>query len=126
MAKRRPQGFSPETKEMIWDRARGRCERCGLGLSRDGGGGDFHHRRPRGSGGTSLAWVNQPANGVLLCTGCHGWVESNRQDARDLGWLVSRNAVYKAEDVPLTYWDGALYLLDDFGGRESPPNRHHT
>ena len=117
MAKRRPQGFSLEVREKIWDRARGCCERCGLGLYQDGGSYDFHHRRPRGAGGTSLDWVNLPANGVLLCRGCHGWIESNRQDARDLGWLVPRNAVYLPETVPVTYWDGVTYLLDDEGGK---------
>ena len=130
MAKRT--GPSAVVVDMVWVRDNGSCARCGTGLNfaLRGSQWSLHHRRPRGMGGTKEAWVNQPANLVPLCgtgvTGCHSWVESHRQDARDLGWLVPRNAVYKAEDVAVTYWDGVLYLLDDFGGRESPPNRHHT
>ena len=73
-------------------------------------------------GGTKELWVNQPANLVCLCgtgtTGCHGWVEANRADARDLGWLVSRNARFVAAEIPVTYPDGRLYRLDDGGGKE--------
>lgn len=123
MAKRT--GPSAVVVDMVWQRDNGSCARCGTGLNfaLRGTQWSLHHRRPRGMGGTKEAWVNQPANLVPLCgtgvTGCHSWVESHRQDARDLGWLVPRNAVYKAEDVALTYWDGVLYLLDDYGGRRA-------
>lgn len=71
-------------------------------------------------GGSKTAWVNLAANLVLLCgsgvTGCHGWVESNRAEATELGWLVSRIGIQRAEDIPVPYWDGLLHRLDDEGG----------
>ena len=107
----------------MWQRDEGSCARCGTGLlfTMRGSQWSLHHRAPRGMGGSRSLWVNQPANLVLACgtgvTGCHGWIESNRQDGRDLGWLVPRNAVYLPETVPVTYWDGVTYLLDDMGGK---------
>lgn len=114
---------TPATVELVWIRDNGSCARCCRGLSRPDRGRSWsvHHRRPRGVGGTSLAWVNLPANLVLLCgsgvTGCHGWVESHRGEAIELGWLVSRLGYLLAEDIPVQYHDG-LYRLDDDGGRE--------
>jgi hypothetical protein len=71
------------------------CEICGRGLT-DGSQWttphSFHHRRPRGMGGSTAADTNTPANVLLLCgtgtTGCHGDVESQRQLAYAHGWLV--------------------------------------
>lgn len=120
---RRSTGPSAVVVDVVWGRDEGSCARCRTGLSFTlrGSQWSLHHRAPRGMGGTKALWVNLPANLVLLCgtgvTGCHSWVESHRQDARDLGWLVPRNAVFKAEDVPVTYWDGLTYRLDDMGGK---------
>ena len=117
----RSTGPSAVVVDIVWVRDNGSCARCGTGLSfaQRGSQWSVHHRRPRGMGGTSELWVNQPANLVCLCgsgvTGCHGWVEANRADARDLGWLVSRNAKFVAAEIPVTYPDGRLYQLDDDG-----------
>lgn len=112
-------GPSAVVVDVVWVRDEGSCARCRTGLSFTLRGSQWavHHRRPRGMGGSRELWVNQPANLVALCQACHEWVESHRGDARDLGWLVSRNAVYKSEDVPVTYWDGLTYRLDDMGGK---------
>lgn len=52
------------------------------------------HRVPRGLGGSSTSWINDPANLVTVCgdgtTGHHGWLESNRAAAYALGVLVRR------------------------------------
>lgn len=51
-----------------------------------------HHRRPRMMGGTRDPRINDPRNLVSLCgsgtTGCHGWIESHRDQARAAGWLL--------------------------------------
>jgi hypothetical protein len=43
-------------------------------------------------GGTRRVDINGRANLVTLCgsgtTGCHGWVETNREASYALGWLV--------------------------------------
>ena len=44
-------------RQTVLARAGWRCERC-LSLPID----HVHHRRPKGSGGTSLEWVDAPAN----------------------------------------------------------------
>lgn len=95
----------------------GRCARCG----RAGAFGalplNTHHRRPRGMGGTKRGDANGLANLLTLCgsgtTGCHGWVESHRAEARAAGLLVSLHA--DPQDVPVQTWRGLL-LLDNAGG----------
>lgn len=100
-------GPSNVTRRTVLERARGRCEIC------CGKVGAIHHRRPRGAGGTSLSWVNQPANLVALCTDCHLAVESNRDAAMGAGLLLP----YSAEDAsaPVVLWRGLVYL-DNHGG----------
>jgi hypothetical protein len=105
-----PQG----TVAAVHTRANRRCERCGTDWS------DFwsmHHRRPRGMGGSKRPEVNAASNILLLCgsgtTGCHGWVESNREEAYELGLLVHKWQM--PVEVPVTLWHGT-FLLDDDGG----------
>jgi hypothetical protein len=78
-----------DTRALVIARAGGVCEVCGEKPTRDG---SIHHRRPRGMGGTRNPEINSPTNLMYLCgsgtTGCHGWIESNRNDARVLGYLL--------------------------------------
>lgn len=69
-------------------------------------------------GGTTDPAINSPANLIVLCgdgvRGCHGWVESHREEASAAGWSIPQ-----WEDpttVPVTYWDGK-YHLDREGDR---------
>jgi len=54
------------------------------------------HRCPRGSGGSTVEWINDPENLLTLCgnpalgTGHHSWAEKNRTAAYALGVLVKR------------------------------------
>lgn len=52
----------------------------------------IHHRLPQGMGGTSLPWWKDPDWLIAVCghgtIGCHGWIESNRTAAIDLGYLL--------------------------------------
>lgn len=83
-------GFTPATRAIVYARAGQRCELCGEYAY----GGSVHHRRPRGMGGDKRPETSSPANALLLCgqgnTGCHGWVESHRLEAYDLGLLLRR------------------------------------
>ncbi|TIC78806.1 HNH endonuclease [Nocardioides sp. GY 10127] len=105
-ARRRDTGPTTETRILVRERSAGRCEGCGRALHAAGtwtADHSFHHRRPRGMGGTTDPAANTPANLLLLCgtgtTGCHGWVESNRGKATALGWLVPRGT--DPADVPV-------------------------
>jgi hypothetical protein len=64
-------------------------------------------------GGTRVAEINQPANLLALCgsgtTGCHGWVESNREQAYELGLLVRRGQ--SGELVPFQNKNGEWYTI---------------
>lgn len=112
-----------EQRAVCLARAMGRCERCGGSLT----GWDawsLHHRRARGMGGTRRASTESVANLVVLCgsgtTGCHGWVESNRDQARELGWLLRQQQEPEEEPVPLWAAAGRPVLLDACGGWAEP------
>ncbi|MGX9346613.1 HNH endonuclease [Microbacterium sp. KNMS] len=107
---------------LVIARDQGCCARCGrhvAGMQR-GRFWSIHHRRPRGSGGSSLTWVNGAANLLILCgsgvTGCHGEVESRRASARMDGFLIPLNGVQVAEDVPVRHALHGLARLTDDGG----------
>lgn len=115
-------GFTPGTVNLIVVRDQGKCARCGAHVAHleRGRAWSIHHRRPRGKGGTSIAWVSAAANGLVLCgsgtTGCHGWVESHRAEAIMAGFLVSLNGVRVAADVVIRHaLLGLVYLTDDGG-----------
>ena len=82
-------GVSVDTRSTVIGRAGYRCEKC-LGPLSDGM--SVHHRRPRGMGGSKSAALHNPENLLALCgsgtTGCHGWVESNREVAYARGLLL--------------------------------------
>jgi hypothetical protein len=113
-------GASDQVRQMVFMRAGYRCERCGKRLS-ENGYVSVHHRKPRGMGGSKGVELNLPSNLMLLCgsgtTGCHGYIESNRSEAYEQGWLVYRNADPAKEMVKIcnggkdvfTY----VYLTDD-------------
>ena len=79
--------FSQATKRVVADRAGRLCE-AGVPYVCAGRGADFHHRRPRGAGGTSSSSLGAASNCLLLCRPCHDWIESNRAVALERGWLV--------------------------------------
>ena len=110
----RPTGPSIETREQVRWRDRDRCRRCGKPTWQ------IHHRKPRGMGGTRDPLINSPANLVLLCgsgtTGCHGWVESHRTEAREQGWLVSQHADPRYQPID---HQGRLTFLTE-GGKTVP------
>jgi hypothetical protein len=92
----RDTGPALRVRLLVLRRDWGCCVRCGLHLA---GGVPYslHHRRDRGSGGTSRPDTNSPVNLITLCgtgtTGCHGWVTENRNRLQALrnGWVVPLN-----------------------------------
>lgn len=121
--RQRDTGPDDATKRVLWDRARGHCELCGRDLQ---GGFPFsrHHRRPRGMGGSSVEWVNDLTNLLLLCGsattphGCHAYIESHRAEAYDAGWLIRYASEYMPWELPVLLHMPPLNTMDacDDGG----------
>jgi len=78
----------------------------------------MHHRKPRRIGGRKDPEINRAANLLHVCLGHHEWVESNRADARAMGWLLSDGQ--DAQEVAVRTSHGWV-LLDDNGGWEVLP-----
>jgi 5-methylcytosine-specific restriction protein A len=93
-------------------RAKWKCERatCARSLP-SGSGGQVHHRKPRGKGGSSDPAIHSPANLLYLCPACHEWIELNRTAAKESGLLVP-NALDPAT-VPVETIHGRVLLRDD-------------
>ena len=115
-------GPTPAQRAMVAERAAYRCELCGI-LLHDGTTWStehsFHHRLPRGMGGTSSKDANNPPRLLLVCgtgtTGCHGFIESHRTSAEQEGWLV-RHGLDPA-DVPVTVYAGPYASAHTFTRR---------
>lgn len=105
--------FPERARRIIIERAGRCCERCG----RYAEGGSIHHRTPRGMGGSRDPLISTVPNGVLLCgsgtSGCHGWVETHRAEARADGWLVPRGV--DPATVPVRHVHFGLVYLDPDG-----------
>lgn len=104
--------YSAKVRKDVDARDGGICRRCGAA----GGQISRHHRKPRGMGGANRADAGRLSNIVTVCgsgtTGCHGWIESNRNEARLDGWLVP--TWQDPADVPVVNLGReALWLRDD-------------
>ncbi|MGC5258401.1 hypothetical protein ACPXCG_18830 [Gordonia sp. DT218] len=109
-------GFTPAVKDLILARSSGMCEVMVDGIC-SMHGEQFHHRRPRGAGGTRRIDTNHASNGLYICGLCHLHIETNRREAKALGWLVSQWGRPVEEPV---LWRGRQRWLDDDGGFEPP------
>ena len=102
-------GFSRATKELIYDRAAGHCECCGVGPVEQA-----HHRRPRAAGGSKAPDTDLASNGLGICRRCHDMVESRRELALDRGWLVRQG--HDPAAVPVLRHESDWVLFDNLGG----------
>lgn len=72
-------------------------------------------------GGSLEDKINQAANLIVLCgtgtTGCHGWIESHRQEGRETGMLLYR--IDDPEQIPFTDIDGVVHWIRN-DGTKSP------
>ena len=104
--------FTDKTRTLIYARADGRCEVCGLV-----GPSQIHHRQPRGMGGSGQTATRSAANGIAVHADCHRRIELNRAKSYLLGHLV-----HKWDDpeiIPVRLWDG-LWVLTSDGQRAAP------
>jgi hypothetical protein len=114
---RRDTGPDRTVRELVWERDEGRCVVCGEGVY--GKPHSIHHRRNRGSGGSSDPRRNAPSNLVLVCgtgtTGCHGWIGASPEEARDAGWVVSLNSIEDPAKVPMIHavFSASVLLTDE-------------
>ncbi len=106
---------SPAVRAIVVTRAKHRCEKCGRNLA--AGGGQVHHRRPRGNGGSRAVDTNQAANLLYLCLDCHAWIESYRTAAYLAGLLVKSRT--RPATVPVLLYGGGRWFLDDAGGKRA-------
>ena len=91
-------GPTAAVRDLVYGRDQYRCARCGLA----DGPFALHHRRPRAAGGSKDPATNLPGNLILLCElVCHRAVESHRQAALGMGWLVPQGQTPAL--VPLLY-----------------------
>lgn len=82
-------------RETLYERARGRCEISGLAL---GDSWAAHHRRKRGSGGTSLADAHSLPNLLALSHQAHNL---RRPSAHlDVAWAAARGYTIPWWEVP--------------------------
>lgn len=103
--------FTPEVRAIIEGRSGNICEVCGSARA-----WDSHHRRPRMAGGTRRADVGTAANALHTCRMCHNLIESHRNLARLLGWLVPSSL--SPEACPVVYRGEWVHL--DAGGSIAP------
>ena len=102
--------FTEKTKRILVARCQGRCEKCGAPATVK----EFHHRRPRGMGGSRREDTAQFSNALVLHSSCHRWIEMNREEAYKLGFLVPQHRLPAV--VPVHLWDG-WYLLNPDGSK---------
>jgi HNH endonuclease len=100
--------FDGDTKALIYQRARGLCDRCGMAIP---GGMHFHHRNPRRMGGSDNIALGLPSNGVLLHPSCHDYIESHRKVAASLGFILGVEK--DPMEWPVMLWYGWVYLNED-------------
>jgi 5-methylcytosine-specific restriction enzyme A len=96
-----------DSRQIVIARSGGRCERCGQP------GAQAHHRRPRMMGGSTAVGMNAPPNLAWLCLVCHLLIETDRDAAREAGWLLARLA--HADRTAVRLWTGRWVRLTDAG-----------
>lgn len=78
------------TTALLLERSGGICECCGHRP-----GSNRHHRRSRGMGGDKRPGTDSISNLLLVCgtgaMGCHGWLETHREESYASGLLVLRS-----------------------------------
>jgi hypothetical protein len=106
-------GPDRSVREQVWERDQGRCAVCGQG----GLPMSIHHRRNRGSGGSSDPAINLPSNLLLVCDGpgsCHSWIGDHPRLAGDAGYVVGLNSIADPATVRVSHAvHGRVLLADD-------------
>jgi hypothetical protein len=99
-------------RRVVAERSGGVCEIRNL-IVCQGRATNMSHRKARGQGGQ---WT--PSNILHACgsgtTGCHGWAEREREEARAYGFLIFRSD--DPAQAPVLHAAHGWVLLDDLGG----------
>ena len=112
----RPRYTGPvrSVRDLVRERDEGRCSVCG----EDGRPLSIHHRRNRGSGGSSDPAINSPANLLLVCDGpesCHFWIGDNPYLAADAGYVIGLNSIVDPATVRVRHAVHGVVLLTHDG-----------
>lgn len=116
------------TRALVKTRDGDCCARCGFPVPGPRGG-NVHHRRSRGAGGSSDPQINKASNLVLLCGSpmdfCHGAITRNdgREQALADGWVLNLNSTIDPATVPVRHHLHGLVLLDNHGGYKPAERR---
>lgn len=119
-ARARDTGPVRTTRDLVMERDDFRCVVCGRIIVATADW-SIHHRRNRGSGGSSDPRINAPSNLLLVCgsgsTLCHGDLTDNaqRDAALAAGWVVSLNSKQDPAEVPVLHSQYGPCLLADDG-----------
>lgn len=116
--KRRYRDTGPDaaTEALVAERSGGMCEICGQEHATE-----YHHRVPRGMGGTKDPRVNQASSLLHVSRRCHRYAETHRAEALIAGWLVSRYS--NPADVAVLINNGSRYVYLGADGlyHDNPP-----
>lgn len=76
-----------ECRQLVIDRARGRCEACPIVRpgARARQGVDVHEILTRARAGDAIAAITDPANCLFVCRPCHDWITEHPIEAEQLG-----------------------------------------
>jgi hypothetical protein len=111
---------TPKTRREVIARDRQTCQWCGIWVDVTAGAYSLQHRRARGMGGSKRIDTDLPSNLVTMCgsgvTGCHGYIESHRDAARQRGFTLRDRD--RPELVPVLDHIGQWLRFDALGGRE--------
>lgn len=118
-------GITEQVRQIVIERDNFQCQWCGGRISHPY---SLQHRRARMMGGSSLPWINEPANLVLVhgtgTTGCHGTIESNPIEAEKRGFRLGPND--SPYTTPVTDWSGADWYNTDQGFKNYGPPREEA
>lgn len=109
-------GPDAETEALVAERSGGVCEICTAEPATE-----YHHRAPRGMGGTSDPKVNLASALLHVGRPCHRYAEEHRAEALIAGWLVSRYSDPARVNVLIHNGSRYVYLTDDGGYADNPP-----
>jgi hypothetical protein len=116
-------GPDAATRLLVLERDLYCCAVCGVPIG--GRPYSLHHRRNRGSGGSSRRDINSPSNLVTVCGDgirlCHGHLGSNPAAAIADGHSISLNSRVSPAEVPVLHAVHGLVLLDDDGSWKPVP-----
>ena len=107
--------FTNKVKEQVRLRTNMMCDRCLTRVNNP----HYHHRKPRGMGGTKNITSGYASNTMLLHPSCHEWIEMHREASRDRGWLLYQHQ--NPAEVPIVHGTNWLFLHEDGSSLLSRP-----